>query len=140
MSEYNLSRFVKAQHGTFDTALAEIQRSRKTGHWMWFIFPQMSGLGTSPTAQFYSIGSLDEAQAYLAHRVLGARLRQITEALQDLVGTTAERCLARSMRRSCKSSLTLFAAADGDGSIFSAALERWFHGEQDARTLQLLAP
>jgi uncharacterized protein (DUF1810 family) len=138
MTEYNLERFVDAQAGVFDIALAEVRRGRKASHWMWFIFPQMGGLGSSPTSQFYGIGSLDEARAYLAHPVLGQRLRQIAEALQDLVGTTSEEVFGTVDALKLRSSLTLFAVADGDGGILGAALERWFQGQQDERTLELL--
>ena len=133
----NLDRFVSAQQDIFDGALAEIQGGRKRGHWMWFIFPQLAGLGHSAMAQYYAIGSLDEARAYLHHPLLGNRLRACVEALQDLVDGTAVGIFGEVDALKLRSSLTLFAAAGG-GRLFEAALERWFNGCGDAATLALL--
>jgi uncharacterized protein (DUF1810 family) len=135
-SAFELRRFVDAQAGTYDMALAEIGRGAKRSHWMWFIFPQLAGLGCSEMARRYGIGSVEEARAYLAHPVLGARLRACVAALQGLSGTSAERVFGAVDAMKLRSSLTLFEAAGG-GTLFSEALERWF-GERDLRTLALL--
>ena len=136
--QYNLGRFVAAQANTYEAALSEIKRGAKRTHWMWFIFPQIAGLGSSPTAQFYAISSIAEAQAYLAHPLLGERLRACAEALQDLTGTTAESVFGNVDAMKLRSSLTLFVEA-GAGTVFHAALQRWFGGESDAATLKLLS-
>ncbi|GAC1588720.1 MAG: DUF1810 domain-containing protein [Sphingomicrobium sp.] len=135
---YNLERFVAAQTNSYETALLEIKRGAKRTHWMWFIFPQIAGLGGSATAQFYAISSIAEAQAYLAHPLLGGRLRACVEALQDLTGTTAESVFGNVDAMKLRSSLTLFVEA-GAGPVFQAALQRWFGGESDAATVKLLS-
>ena len=137
MAVLNLDRFVTAQQGVFDGALAEIQGGRKRGHWMWFIFPQLAGLGRSAMAQYYAIGSLDEARAYFDHPLLGSRLRACVEALQDRVDGTAAGMFGEVDALKLRSSLTLFVAAGG-GRLFDAALERWFDGRRDAATLAAL--
>lgn len=133
----NLDRFVTAQQGIYDGALAEIRRGRKRGHWMWFIFPQLAGLGRSAMAHHYAIGSIDEARAYLGHPLLGDRLRACVAALQDLVDGTAEGIFGDVDALKLRSSLTLFAAAGG-GRLFEAALDRWFDGRPDMATIALL--
>ena len=133
---YDLERFVAAQEETYAAALAEIRRGAKRRHWMWFVFPQLKGLGRSEMAQRYGIGSLEEARAYLAHPVLGPRLREYVEALQDLTGTSGEEVFGEVDAMKLRSSLTLFSLAGG-GGMFEAALSRWF-GSPDHRTLQLL--
>jgi uncharacterized protein (DUF1810 family) len=133
---FNLARFVTAQTKTFDEALAEIRLGAKHSHWMWFIFPQIAGLGQSPMARTYAIGSIDEAQAYLAHPLLGARLRDCIAALQDLVGLDAEAVFGGIDAIKLRSSLTLFAEAGG-GPLFAAALACWTDGP-DPATLRLL--
>jgi len=137
MDAYDLDRFVIAQSGSYETALGEIRRGAKRTHWMWYIFPQIAGLGSSAMARRYAIGSLDEARAYLAHPVLGARLRECVAALQDLTGTTAETVFGEIDAIKLRSSLTLFIEA-GAGALFGAAFERWFDGERDPATLRLL--
>ncbi len=134
---YDLDRFVEAQHGSYDVALGEIRRGRKRSHWMWFVFPQFAGLGHSAMAQRFAIGSLDEARAYLAHPVLGARLRACVEALQDLEQGTAGEVFGEVDAMKLRSSLTLFAEAGGE-RLFVAALERWFDGEEDMTTQLLI--
>jgi len=134
---YNLERFVEAQAGSYDTALAEIRRGAKRRHWMWFIFPQIAGLGRSEMARRFAIQSLDEARAYLDHPVLGSRLRESVAALQDLTGTTAEAVFGPIDAVKLRSSLTLFREAGG-GPLFAAALDRWFDGVADRSTLDLL--
>lgn len=134
---HNLARFVAAQQDSFDAALEEIRRGRKRSHWMWFIFPQIAGLGRSPMAQHYALQSLDEARAYLAHPVLGASLCACVEALQTLDDTSAEAVFGPIDAIKLRSSLTLFDQAGG-GAPFAAALDRWFGGTRDPATLALL--
>jgi uncharacterized protein (DUF1810 family) len=134
---FDLDRFVAAQAGSYETALAEIRRGAKRSHWMWYIFPQIAGLGRSDMARRYAIRSLDEARAYLAHPLLGARLRECVAALQDLIGLTAESVFGDIDATKLRSSLTLFIAA-GAGPLFTAALDRWFDGAKDQATLSWL--
>ena len=135
---FNLVRFVAAQDGVFEIALAEIRRGQKRSHWMWFVFPQLRGLGTSQMAHRFGLSSLSEARAYLAHPVLGARLKAIVEALQDLEATSAVEVFGIVDSRKLRSSLTIFNQADG-GALFDAALQRWFAGEADPATLALVS-
>lgn len=134
---YDLERFVAAQSGSYDAALGEIRRGAKRSHWMWYIFPQIAGLGRSDMAKRFAIRSLDEARAYLANPVLGARLRECVAALQDLTGVTAEAVFGDIDATKLRSSLTLFDEAGG-GALFAAALERWFGGARDQATLEIL--
>uniref|UniRef100_UPI0035CA40B3 DUF1810 domain-containing protein n=1 Tax=uncultured Sphingomonas sp. TaxID=158754 RepID=UPI0035CA40B3 len=134
---YDLDRFVAAQRDTYDTALAEIRHGAKRSHWMWFIFPQLAGLGRSAMAQQYAIASLDEARAYRAHPVLGARLEACVRALQACHNTTATAIFGAVDAAKLRSSLTLFRAA-GDEALFRGALDRWFDGAPDPLTLALL--
>lgn len=135
---FDLKRFVEAQGDVYVSALSEIQRGAKRGHWMWFIFPQARGLGHSAMANRFGIASLEEARAYLAHPVLGARLRECVESLQDLTGFSAAEVFGDIDALKLRSSLTLFDLAEG-GPIFDAALARWF-GSRDERTAELLVP
>ena len=134
---HKLQRFVDAQQGVFDQALAELQAGKKQSHWMWFVFPQLAGLGRSPTAQYFALTSAEEAQCYLHHPLLGARLRQATEALLPWRGErTAEQILGTIDAMKLRSSLTLFDAIE-PGTIFAEALGGFFDGP-DAQTLALL--
>lgn len=134
---FQLQRFVDAQEGLFDAALAELEAGRKQSHWMWFIFPQLVGLGRSPTAQFYAIRSLHEARAFLAHPILGGRYRRSVQALTRWAGTrTAVEILGEVDALKLRSSLTLFEAASGD-PLLEQALEAFFEGP-DGATLQIL--
>jgi len=135
---FNLDRFLTAQEDAYDTALDELRSGRKRSHWIWFIFPQLAGLGRSPTAQFYAINSIEEAQAYLAHPILSARLHECLKALQLLETTDADAVFGALDAMKLRSSLTLFAEADPGDAILEAALDRWFGGEKDRKTLQLL--
>ena len=128
---FDLDRFVAAQAGIYDAALAEIRRGAKRSHWMWFIFPQVAGLGRSDMARQYAIQSLEEARAYLAHPLLGSRYRESVAALQDLTGTTAQEIFGETDALKLRSSLTLFAQA-GDERLIAAALDRWFGGPDGA--------
>nr|WP_295111391.1 DUF1810 domain-containing protein [uncultured Caulobacter sp.] len=133
-----LSRFVDAQAATYDRALAELRRGQKTGHWMWFVFPQIAGLGRSPTAQLYAITDLAEARAYLAHPVLGPRLVEAVEALLALPGRDAHAVLGAPDDLKLRSCLTLFQAADPGEPVFGRALEKYFAGREDLLTLEKL--
>jgi uncharacterized protein (DUF1810 family) len=135
---YDLDRFLKAQEDAYDTALDELKAGRKRSHWIWFVFPQMAGLGHSPTAQHYGIVSLEEAQAYLAHPILGARLHECLKALQLLETNDAKEVFGDLDAMKFRSSLTLFAEADPGDAIIEAALDLWFGGAKDEKTLQLL--
>ncbi len=134
----DLSRFVDAQAGTYEQALAEVRAGRKTGHWMWFVLPQVAGLGRSPTAQHYAISGLDEARAYLAHPVLGPRLVECAQALLDLPGDDAAAVLGPVDAMKLRSSMTLFAHADPGQPVFRAVLERYFAGQEDEATTSRL--
>ncbi len=135
--DFDLDRFVTAQAENYETALAEIRRGAKRSHWMWYIFPQIAGLGRSEMARHYALVSLDEARAYLAHPLLGARLRDCVAALQDLTGTSAVAVFGEIDAVKLRSSLTVFEAAGG-GALFIAALARWFDGSTDPATLALI--
>jgi uncharacterized protein (DUF1810 family) len=136
----DLERFLKAQDGVHDEALGEIRAGRKTSHWMWFVFPQLAGLGRSETSRIYAIADLDEALAYLAHPVLGARLREAARAtLEAPAGLSASRIFGEIDAVKLCSSMTLFARAAPDEAVFIEVLERYFGGEPDPRTLELLA-
>ena len=133
---HDLERFVRAQddRGTYDQALRELRAGRKTSHWMWFVFPQVAGLGRSEMAQAYAISGTDEARAYLDHPVLGERLRECCRALLDLDTDDAEQVLGGIDAVKLRSSMTLFARADPDERLFTEVLEKFFGGEADAAT------
>ena len=133
----NLDRFVRAQEGVYERALAELRRGRKQSHWMWFVFPQIGGLGRSDTARFYAITDLDEARTFAAHPLLGARLIEATEAVTAAPGT-ADAILGPIDAIKLRSSMTLFEAAADDPAPFRAALDRFFGGERDPETLRRL--
>jgi uncharacterized protein (DUF1810 family) len=137
---FDLQRFVDAQDGggTYEQALGELRRGRKTSHWMWFVFPQVAGLGRSPTAQHYAITGLAEARAYLAHPVLGPRLVDCATALTELPSTDPVRVLGSVDAQKLQSSMTLFAHAAPDRAVFAEVLEKYFDGEQDAATTSRL--
>ncbi|WP_237057457.1 DUF1810 domain-containing protein [Microbulbifer sediminum] len=135
---FDLERFVGAQASCYQEALAELQQGRKRSHWMWFIFPQLAGLGRSPMAQRYAIGSLAEAGAYLQHPLLGPRLRECCEQLLQVQGRSAHDILGSPDDMKLRSSMTLFAQVAGENSVFGKVLARYYDGEQDPRTLQLL--
>jgi len=135
---YNLERFVEAQRGTFDEACTELRRGRKTGHWIWFIFPQIAGLGFSAMSQRYAIQSLEEAGAYLRHPVLGVRLREICAIVNGIEGKTAHEIFGSPDDMKLRSSMTLFAHATEDNTMFIEVLRKYFGGAEDARTLELI--
>ena len=135
---FDLDRFIAAQTGTYEAALREITAGRKASHWMWFIFPQLSGLGRSTMAQHYGITGLAEARAYLDHPVLGARYRECVAALRHLEHLSAHDIFGSPDDIKLRSSLTLFALAAPDEAMFDAALAQYFHGERDALTVSRL--
>jgi len=140
----DLQRFVDAQDGggTYDQALAELRAGRKQGHWIWFVLPQVAGLGRSSTAQHYALDGLDEARAYLAHPVLGPRLRECAQALADLPGRDPVAVLGGVDALKVRSSMTLFARAAEDADVpsdvFRAVLAQYYDGEEDAATTSRL--
>jgi uncharacterized protein (DUF1810 family) len=133
---YDLQRFVDAQDrgGIYDRALAELRDGRKTSHWMWFVFPQVAGLGSSPMAQRYAISSLDEARAYLAHPVLGERLRESARALTGLDTRSPDEVLGGIDAMKLRSSMTLFMRAAPDEPLFAQVLDQYFGGAVDDAT------
>jgi uncharacterized protein (DUF1810 family) len=135
--EFDLDRFITAQAGIFDQALVELMAGAKRSHWMWFVFPQMRGLGISSMAQKYGIVSLDEAKAYLEHPVLGERLRRCTEAVLQVQGRMLNQIFGSPDDMKFRSSMTLFAKAGGNRP-YTDALDRYCGGEMDRRTLELL--
>jgi uncharacterized protein (DUF1810 family) len=134
---FDLARFVDAQEDVYTYALGEIQHGEKRSHWMWFIFPQIAGLGSSPTAERYAIRSLDEAKAYLAHPVLGRRLIECAEAVLAVDDRSAEDIFGPIDALKLRSCATLFAAISPKGSVFERLLAKYFDAQPDGRTLQL---
>jgi uncharacterized protein (DUF1810 family) len=135
---FDLARFIEAQAGVYDRALDELRCGRKTSHWMWFVFPQLAGLGGSPTAVHYAIGSLDEARAYLAHPMLGPRLLTCIQAVNALDGPSAEAVFGFPDVLKFRSCLTLFAQAAPDEPLFRQALQTHYAGAPCDRSLALL--
>jgi uncharacterized protein (DUF1810 family) len=137
LEENTLDRFVEAQTLSYQTALGEIRRGAKRSHWMWYVFPQLAGLGRSETARHFAIASLNEAREYLEHPVLGARYRERVGALQDLSTSDPVEVFGDIDAIKLRSSLTLFESAR-PMPILAAALDRWFGGERDTETIELL--
>ncbi len=135
---YDLSRFVQAQETSYSQALSELQRGRKSSHWMWFIFPQYDGLGSSAMAKRYAIRSLAEAEAYLHHPILGPRLLECAQAALAVDGQSAFDVFGSPDDMKLRSSATLFACVSPAGSVFERLLNKYFRGERDERTAQLL--
>jgi uncharacterized protein (DUF1810 family) len=135
---FDLDRFVVAQEGVYEEALAEIRAGRKESHWMWFIFPQYAGLGSSPTSQHFAIRNRAEAEAYLAHPILGPRLQESSQAVLDVEQRSAEAIFGSIDAMKLLSSATLFAAVSPHGSVFHRIIDRYFGGRKDARTTELL--
>ena len=139
--EFDLGRFVAAQEqgGTYEAAVAELRSGRKRSHWMWFVFPQISGLGQSPISRKYAISSLAEARAYLAHEILGPRLVECARIVGALNASSAEDVFGGIDAMKLRSSMTLFARADPTNPVFAEVLEAYFGGEPDGATDRLLA-
>lgn len=135
---FHLGRFVAAQASVYDEAIAELRAGRKASHWMWFVFPQLAGLGRSATAQRYAVASLEEAQAYLAYPLLGSRLRECVGILLRHETLTAHAVFGSPDDLKLRSSLTLFAQAAGNDPLFPEALNRYFAGQPDPETLRRL--
>jgi uncharacterized protein (DUF1810 family) len=135
---YDLNRFVEAQEGDYENALAEIRNGRKRSHWMWYVFPQFEGLGFSSTSRRYAIKSLAEARAYLNHPVLGPRLVECIEAALSVEGRSAHDIFGSPDDMKLRSCATLFAHVSPKGSAFERLLEKYFKGKPDDRTIQLL--
>ena len=136
---FGLQRFVDAQATVYDTVLTELRAGRKRSHWMWFVFPQIRGLGSSPTAVRFSISSLDEARAYLAHELLGPRLRECARLVSRIDGRTAEEIFGWPDDMKLRSSMTLFVHASDDNDDFVAVLEKLYGGAEDPATLARLS-
>ncbi len=135
---HDLQRFVDAQAGCYATALAEIRAGAKQSHWIWYVLPQLRGLGLSSMATHYGIASIDEARAYLAHPLLGPRLHECVAALLALPGLSAQQVLGTVDAMKLRSCLTLFRAVGGEAAVFDQALHRFFGGQADEQTLALL--
>lgn len=134
----NLSRFLTAQENVYQTALSEIKRGKKTGHWMWFIFPQIAGLGRSETSRYYALTGRNESQLYLNHPILGVRLLEISEALLSLRSSNAEKIFGSVDSLKLKSSMTLFALLKNTNPIFEHILQKFFDGRKDDITISIL--
>ncbi|GAB3883253.1 DUF1810 domain-containing protein [Spirosoma agri] len=137
-ADINLKRFVDAQFSDYQRALAEIRNGRKQSHWMWYIFPQIAGLGFSETARFYALNDRQEARDYLAHPVLGSRLIEISNALLGIEGKTANQILGSPDDLKLRSSMTLFSALENTNPVFQAVLDKFFNGQPDQKTLSLI--
>lgn len=135
---FNLKRFVEAQAPVYGNVVAELRSGRKQSHWMWFVFPQLRGLGSSPTAEHYGIASLAEARAYLDHDLLGPRLHECVELVNQVQGRSVEQIFGWPDDLKLRSSMTLFARATGDNQDFTALLDKYFDGEQDPLTVARL--
>jgi uncharacterized protein (DUF1810 family) len=135
--EANLQRFIEAQESSYQTALSEIKSGRKRSHWMWYVFPQIQGLGISETARFYALHDRAEAEAFLQHPVLGARLVEISNALLGLASNDAHGIMGSPDDIKLKSSMTLFAALQTN-PVFQRVLDKFYHRQQDEKTLQIL--
>ena len=134
----DLKRFLDAQANDFERALAEIKRGRKQSHWMWYIFPQIAGLGFSSTSKFYAIKDIGEAESYLAHPLLGKRLVEISNALLEVEGKTASQIFGSPDDVKLKSSMTLFGALENTKPVFQSVLDKYFNSAKDRRTLELI--
>jgi uncharacterized protein (DUF1810 family) len=139
LDPFDLNRFVRAQARDFDRALSEIRRGRKQSHWMWYIFPQFDGLGSSAMSKEYAIKTLAEAEAYLRHPVLGARLIECAEAALAVEGKSAHDIFGSPDDMKLRSSATLFAHVSPAGSVFERILDKYFQGARDEKTLRLLS-
>ena len=134
----DLNRFTEAQKNDYETALAEVKRGRKQSHWMWYIFPQIAGLGFSSTSKFYAIKDAAEAENYLAHPILGNRLIEISNALLEVEGKTASQIFGSPDDAKLKSSMTLFGALENTNPVFQKVLDKYFDSAKDRKTLELI--
>jgi uncharacterized protein (DUF1810 family) len=138
MDPYDLERFVQAQERDYSQALSEVRRGRKVSHWMWYIFPQFEGLGSSWTSRRYSVKSVEEAKAYLNHPVLGPRLVECARAVVDVQGRSALEIFGSPDDMKLRSCATLFASVSPQGSVFHEIIDKYFGGQPDERTLRLI--
>jgi uncharacterized protein (DUF1810 family) len=138
VTTFDLERFISAQDRVYSTVVGELRSGMKASHWMWFIFPQIDGLGSSPTARHYAIRSLDEARAYLAHPILGSRLIECTELVNTVEGKSLHEIFGSPDDRKFHSSVTLFSLIEPRESVFERALAKYFSGELDERTITIL--
>jgi uncharacterized protein (DUF1810 family) len=136
---HDLQRFVDAQDRVYDTVIDELTDGRKRSHWIWFVFPQIQGLGSSPTAARFGIASTDEARAYLAHELLGPRLRECARLVSQIDGRSIEEIFGWPDYLKVRSSMTLFARSTDDNGDFLAVLEKFYGGEEDPATLAMLS-
>ena len=136
-NNYNLNRFIEAHNRDYDIALAEIRAGKKVSHWMWYIFPQLKGLGRSSTSEYYGLSGIKEAQAYLSDPILKARLIEITDAVIAHKDKSAEEIFGGIDAKKLRSCMTLFSIAAPDIPVFDAVLEQFFHGVPDRNTLRL---
>jgi uncharacterized protein (DUF1810 family) len=140
MDDFNLTRFVTAQDPVYNTVISELSLGRKSSHWMWFVFPQLKGLGMSHYSQFYGLSGREEALAYLNHELLGSRLKEVVAILLKLNATNPEVIFGRTDAMKLRSSLTLFASVDSsEEQTFKKCLDKFFLGMQDERTLSMLS-
>ena len=137
-NENNLNRFIQAQETSFEMALTEVRNGRKRSHWMWYIFPQIKGLGFSPTSVFYGIEDIKEAESYLKHPVLGSRLIRICTALLELKDNDASRIFGYPDDLKLKSSMTLFSSLPTSNPLFTLVLNKFFKGTKDKKTLEII--
>ncbi len=135
---FRLERFLQAQEGVYSVALSELRAGRKQSHWMWFVFPQLAGLGSSPTASYFAIKSIAEAKAYLHHSVLGSRLRECTKSLLSNKGLSASEVFGYPDDLKFCSSMTLFDHVSPDDPLFADAINKYCAGQQDEKTLAIL--
>ena len=138
VKDYDLERFLKAQESDYAIALSEIRNGRKQSHWMWYIFPQIAGLGLSVTSKFYAIEGLPEAGEYLEHSILGKRLIEISKVLTQIEGKTANQIFGSPDDLKLKSCMTLFCAVKNTHPVFQEVLDKYFNGKQDLKTLALI--
>lgn len=138
MSDYNLERFITAHNRDYDTAYNELKQGKKLSHWMWFIFPQIKGLGKSPTSEFYGIQNLDEAKAYINHPILGNNMIKICQVLFSLESNNPTEIFGRPDDMKLKSSMTLFSLAADDNRIFVRVLDKFYNGKLDNRTIRIV--
>lgn len=134
-----MERFISAQLNSYEIALAEIKNGKKISHWMWYIFPQLAGLGFSPTSKYYALKNLQEAKEYLEHPILGKRLLEISHELLNLNNLSAEEIFGSPDDKKLKSCMTLFNMIDNSPSVFNEVLNKYFEGKPDKRTIQLLS-
>jgi uncharacterized protein (DUF1810 family) len=138
METKDLNRFLEAQQNTYNTALLEIQQGKKQSHWMWFIFPQIAGLGYTDYNKFYAIKDIEEAQAYYNHPILGKRLIEISEAILQIPNKTALEIMGKPDTKKLKSCMTLFSLLPNSDSVFKSVLEKFYKGETDENTIAIL--